>query len=303
MDVKQLRAVRAIIEAGGVSRAAERINVTQPALTKTVRRLEEQLGVELFHRESRGMRPTAFGELLLAHAQSVEVSLNEAQAEMASLKTGTMGLVTIGASPLTASKVLPAAVARAVSQHPSLKVHIATINTDLIVGLLAGQYDFVVKVLGRESDRNIARKPLFKDRLLIVTRLGHPLARYRRILPQHLADFGWALPPPGSLHRGSLEQFFVSEGLPPPRGVVECSNTEVIVDVARRTDCLGLIAEISQRNKRSEGLRVLPFVSPFFIRTIGLSWRRTGRLSPASRLVMREIENNYPAQPRDSRSK
>lgn len=303
MDVKQLRAVRAIIQAGGVGRAAARLNVTQPALTKTIRRFETQLGVELFHRESRGMRPTAFGELLLDHARSVEVTLNEAQAEMTSLKAGTMGLVTIGASPLTASKVLPAAVARAVSRHPSLKVHIVTINTDLIVGLLAGQYDFVVKVLGRESERSVARRPLFKDRLLVVSRRGHPLARRRRVQPRHLAEFGWALPPPGSLHRGSLEQFFVAEGLPPPRGVIECSNTEVIVDVVRRTDCLGLIAEISQRNKPSEGLHVVSFGSPFLVRTIGLSWRRAGRLSPAARLVMHEIESDYAPASRDGRAK
>jgi LysR family transcriptional regulator of gallate degradation len=214
-----------------------------------------------------------------------------------------MGLVTIGASPLTAGKVLPAAVANVISRHPSLTVRIVTVAADLIEGLLAGQYDFVVKVLGHESERDIARKPLFKDRLLIVSRRGHPLARRRRVLPRHLTEFDWVLPPPGKLHRSSLEQFFIAEGLAAPRVAVECSNTDVIVNVVRRTDSLGIVAGIAQRDAPSEGLHALSFASPFFIRTVGVNWRRAGKLSPAAQMVMREIESGYEPPSRAGRSR
>ncbi|HVY56481.1 MAG TPA: LysR family transcriptional regulator, partial [Xanthobacteraceae bacterium] len=89
MDLaRQFQNLLMVIEKGSLGKAAEALHISQPALTKSMRRLEDQLGVPLFYRDARGMRPTVYGEALHAHAQGIAIGIDQALRDIAALRAG-----------------------------------------------------------------------------------------------------------------------------------------------------------------------------------------------------------------------
>ena len=97
MDLRQFRNVIAVIETGSLGKAAELLHISQPALTKSIQRLEERLGVPLFYRDARGMRPTLYGDAFRAHAQAISIGVSQAVQEIEALKAGSEGIIKIAA--------------------------------------------------------------------------------------------------------------------------------------------------------------------------------------------------------------
>lgn len=298
MDARQLRNVLAVIDHGSLGKAAKALHVSQPALSKSLQRLEQQLDAPLFSRDARGMHPTLYAECLRSYALTVSRGLDHARAEIEALKAGNKGVVTIGASPLTASRILPDAIARLTRERPGVFVRVTTTAADLVPGLLANDYDIVVKALAQDTpDRGIRQRILFSDRVIVVARRGHPLTRRKAVRPHELQSYPWVLPRPGNLHRRCLERFFEAEGLLPPRVAVECSTTGVITGMVQRSDCLGVIAQIAldrrtsgQRSGEAPALAALNIDSPFLTRSIALLWREHDMLTPATQGMVGAIE-------------
>jgi DNA-binding transcriptional LysR family regulator len=102
----QLRKLIAVIGKGSLGKAAEALHILQPALTKNIRRMEERLGVPLFYRDSRGMRPPLYGQAFCAHAQAVNIGIDQALLELEALKAGSVGVVKVAAPPLITKHIL-----------------------------------------------------------------------------------------------------------------------------------------------------------------------------------------------------
>ena len=98
MDLRAIAYFATVAEYGTVRGAAARLGISQPALTKAIRRLEDEMGVVLFDRQARGVTPTAYGRTLLRHARNLQASLKEAREEIAALRAGIAGRVRIGAA-------------------------------------------------------------------------------------------------------------------------------------------------------------------------------------------------------------
>jgi DNA-binding transcriptional LysR family regulator len=107
-----LRDFLAVAGAGGVSAAAQTLGVSQPALTKSIRRLEAHYGLALFERRARGMALTPFGDTLLAHAKLIDAQCRFADAEMQAFTQGAGGRLRIGAGPFWGATVIPLAIVR-----------------------------------------------------------------------------------------------------------------------------------------------------------------------------------------------
>jgi DNA-binding transcriptional LysR family regulator len=288
MDVRQLRNVMAVIESGSVGKASEALHISQPALTKSIHRLEDQLGVPLFYRDARGMRPTVYGECMRAHAQAVTISVAQALEEIEALKAGSQGVLNVAAPPLIATEIVADAVTRLLLDKPRLQVRVFTYATDMVPGLLAGEFDFIVNVVTREPPLGIEQKHLFDDRLVVLARKGHPITRLRKILPRDVQPLDWILPIHPNLHRRRLESLFEAEGLPPPRPIIECIDTAFMRRAVRQSDHLAVIAKIGVPDAR--GLTMIELQSPFMAREIGVMWRRHSVLSPSSKLLMLALD-------------
>jgi DNA-binding transcriptional LysR family regulator len=128
MDLRHLRNMLAVMEEGSLGKAAERLNISQPALTKSIQRLEEQLGVRLFERKSRGMEATSYADSLRAYAQSACVGMTEAVKQINALRSGTEGVVTVAGPPLIASELLPDVLVRLSAERPNLQLRVVSQN-------------------------------------------------------------------------------------------------------------------------------------------------------------------------------
>jgi DNA-binding transcriptional LysR family regulator len=176
MDVRHLRNMLAVIEEGSLGKAAQRLHISQPALTKSIQRLEEHLGVRLFERDSRGMRPTFYADSLRGYAKAACIGMAEAESQIAALRNGTEGIITVAGPPLIMTEFLPPVLAQLSRERPRLRVRVVPQNKDLFTNLLDGEFSLVVAMLYNELPKQgLSKQWLFDDRLVLVMRPDHRL--------------------------------------------------------------------------------------------------------------------------------
>lgn len=288
MDMaRQFENVLAVVEKGSLGKAAEMLNVSQPALTKSIRRLEEHLGVPLFYRDARGMRPTIYGEVLHAHAQGITISIEQALREIAELRSGSEGAIRVAAGPIMTNEILAKAVRRIMRERPKLRINIHTAIGNTRNDLIAGKYDFILALLPPGDPPSwLRQEPIFDDRIALIARPRHPLAQRKRVSARDLVKASWVLPVPGHYHRRRLESVFEEEHLPVPVPTIECSSTDFIKAVVAESDHIGVVAAMGLNSRKDAAVCEIPLGSPFMIRPIGVLWRKHQILSQPSLLLI-----------------
>jgi DNA-binding transcriptional LysR family regulator len=292
MDLpRQFQNVLMVLEKGSVGKAAEALHVSQPALTKSIHRLEDRLGVPLFYRNGRGMQPTIYAEVLRAHAQGITVGINQALEEVAALRAGSEGTIRLAAGPLVSSEIVAKAALHLMRERPKLRVHIHTAVGDHRPGLLAGKYDFILGLLPAGAPpSSLIHEHIFDDRIAVIVRREHELLRRKRYSAQTLTNANWVLPYPGHYHRRRLENVFEEANLPIPEATIECSSTEFIKRIVASTDHVGILAGMGVRPGDASRIAELPLGSRFMRRPIGVVWRKHHVLSKPSLLLIQAIK-------------
>lgn len=170
MKLQQLRFLIQVAEAGSFSKAATRLNLAQPALSRQIRLLEEDLGVPLFRRDGRGVEPTAAGRELVERATSLFSDLYEMRQAVMAYRDKVEGHVTIGMMPLLGSHVVPGLLLETRERHPNVKV-------DFMIGMshaihewaISGRIDFGVVSTAVEGSAYLVSDTIAADRLHLVT--------------------------------------------------------------------------------------------------------------------------------------
>jgi len=208
-----LRAFHLTATHQSVSRAAEQLDVTQPAVTQQIRRLERAVGLRLFRREGRRIVPTEAGETLAAFAQRIFQLVDaagDALEGVAGLQTGHLA---VGASRTAASYYVAGLLDRFKRRYPGVRVTLAVANSQTILARVA---DFTLHagvVAGLPADPNLIARPLIRDRLLAVLAPAHPLGRKRALTVSDLRGQPLVLREPGSTTRRLIEETFAARGL------------------------------------------------------------------------------------------
>ncbi len=228
MDLKQLRYFLAVVRLGSFSAAAEELGRTQQAVSKGVRQLEERLGVRLVDRSLRQPRPTAFGELLLRHADTVDAALHGFERELEVMRAPDVAPLRIGASATASSRVVSAAVLSLLQQRPGLACHVlGGIDVDLLPRLERGDLDIVVALHTQpELRRDLSSEVLGYEPYVVVTGRDHPLARAATISARDLAAQAWIEGINLGEVKGALRSAFEAQSLPPPVAVLESTSIE-----------------------------------------------------------------------------
>lgn len=185
MDFKQLRAFLTVADTGNVTRAAELLNLVQPAVSRQLRLLEEDLGTELFDRERHGMVLNEHGRALIDYARRAMLELDRARAEIGS-STGKeiKGLVTVGLLPSTSDLLATALVSELRSRYPGIRTRIAMgYSGTLQQWLEAGDIDIAL-LYGAERLPNVEAQPLLEEALWVV---GPPVAKLEASRPVPLS--------------------------------------------------------------------------------------------------------------------
>ncbi|MBR0839965.1 LysR family transcriptional regulator [Bradyrhizobium liaoningense] len=284
MDLRQLEYFLRVAQRKNISLAAADLNIAQPTLTKSIKLLEEQLGVKLFERLPRGVTLTSFGTTLLRHAEAVHVQLKDAGHEIAAQRSGAVGMVVIGAGPTWLRRYLPAALARTFSAHPLIRVRIeAGFDESLLRALRQGELDFVVaEIPSPEDRREFEALTLTSDRLGVCCRRGHPLTRRQRVNMRDLLQYPWIKPPHATRAHRRLDALFVANDLPPPSSVLESGSVALQLNVLRQSDALATTVSKTLQTPEGDGLVMLNVPELALTRDAGIITRKDGWVSPAA---------------------
>jgi len=292
MDLRRLRYLVEAIEHGSIGKAAAGLGMSQPALTKSLRLLEQELDVPLLERTSTGVAPTAYGRSLYEHAKAVDAVMADAQAEIGQLRGKHEGSVHIGALPSIAGGILAQAVAAVAGQHPNFSARIVEkMNFELLPGLRRAEFDFVVGLAGGAEELGVRSRVILRDELTVIARAGHHLVGRAAISEAELAAQPWLFPMVGSSNRHVLEDFFAAAGVKPPAATIETTSVQMIKSVVLRSDYIGVLPLHVMEHEVAAGLLVpLAVHSPTLRRSIAIHHRDAHPLSASARALMRAIE-------------
>lgn len=214
VSLNHLMALSAVAEHRSFRAAAAALHLSQPAVTARIKALEERIGVPLFHRTTRFVRPTAEGERLLASATRLIGDLRAALEEMRQEATLSRGRVTVAAPPSVASTLLPRVMTEFRADYPGVEVVPLDVRSDTVIGLLAqGGADLGI-LSDLPPDAALSFEPAFDDEILAVLPRSHPLARCHAIGLAALAGLPLLVPPRGPTLRSAIEDAFAAAGLP-----------------------------------------------------------------------------------------
>lgn len=215
MELQQMRYVVAVAELGSFTRAAERCFVVQSALSHQVARLEQELGVRLFHRTSRQVRLSVAGEAFLPVARQCLDAADRAVAEVAATTGVLRGVLSVGVIPTVAAVDVPAALRAFREQHPQVQVRLAGANSEESVRqVVAGTLDLAFLGLPEGVEpTGVAAHELARDRHRAVLAPDHPLAGRRRLRLDQLAAEPFVDFPAGTPGRRQSDLAFAAAGL------------------------------------------------------------------------------------------
>ena len=291
LDLRLLTYFQAAVEAGNITRAAQQLNVAQPTLSKALKLLETQLGVQLLERRAHGVAPTRIGERLMRHAGLITVQVGEAAAEVEALRIGATGRVRVGAGPSWVRRLLPDAVAALLAEAPEVEVSVTTgFDMRLLEGLSEGALDFALAekpLVGEDADYDY--RPLTRDDLVVCGRAGHPLAQGGRVSVEEALASLWALPGELSLARRKLAGRMALIGVAQPRNLLTSSSISFLLGLALKTDALVYTTRSMLRTPEAAGLVELDL--PEFVneREAGLITRAGAVLSPAAAALVEHL--------------
>jgi len=223
LKLRQLEVLLAVAESGSMAKAASRLSITQPVISKSIADLENTLGVPLFDRTSQGVEPTIFGRALLQRSVAMFNDLRTTVNELEHLSDPTTGDLRIGSSETVATGMLSVILDRLSRRHPRLTFEVALGGdlTDLPHrDLRARAIDLIIGRLPSAIPDDMEAIALYDDQLFIVAATQHHLTRRRKIELAELVDEPWCGAPFDNFPWSMIRDAFRAKGLEAPRNVV-----------------------------------------------------------------------------------
>ena len=299
MNLNHLFLFRAVAEAGGFSRAAERIHVSQPAISMQVSELEAQLGLTLFHRLRRGVKLTVAGQLLLGYAQRLGALAVEAERAMAEVKGLCRGRLAIGASTTIGVYLLPDLLGEYRRRYPDIELHFDIANTeDIQRRLVDGTLDAgLTEGLPPNSDE-LEIVVFLRDQLVPIARPDHPWlnANSKPLTLGQLCAEPMIVREAGSGTREVIERALAKRGQKLGRPPMVLGSTEAIKRAVAAGLGVAIVSHLTIQAELASGqLAILPLRGFHLARPLHrLCWRNRAR-DPATMAFLALLDQQYPA--------
>jgi DNA-binding transcriptional LysR family regulator len=287
MELRDIEYFAVVAEHRNLRRAAEALGLSQPALSKSLRRLEASVGAKLVRRVPKGVELTTVGDALVAHVGRIRVTLDDVAREAADLSHGRAGHLRIGASPAIGED-LPGAYALLIREAPKLSVQIITNDNDVTVPMLRdGKLDLIfnyIDFIPAARHEDLAQEHLYDDEFVVCASDRHRLAKLKRVTLADLAQERWVLSSPQLLNVRRLQHVFQENGLPRPQIAVEARSLRIRLQIWAGTDLLGYVSKrVLRRSARQLHLTELAVAELEWRRSVGVIYRKDAYLSPAGR--------------------
>lgn len=302
-SIADLLKVLEVVRHGSLSKAASELGLSQPALSKTIHRLERLLGVSLFSRTSLGMVPTPHCQRLIMHLQSID-----AEMQVVFSKGARSPHLAIGCSPLAAEVIVAPALGRLLSLSPATTIAVTEGRRRVLVSdLRAGKLDLVVAPMTNDDvSPDLVEEELFYDRMAIVVRAGHPLAKRKGLALSDLLEYRWLVPPTGSFIRRQIDRELLHDASVAPQVIDSVNTVNIMKSLMFMHDYLAVISTKSVYRELIGGVLVAldgtwaSIPRPFAIiqRTGDLGSPVPRLLIPLLRQVVKEVSSPvFPGEP------
>ncbi|EBW4675607.1 LysR family transcriptional regulator [Salmonella enterica] len=294
--LRHLHTFVAVAQQGTLGRAAETLNLSQPALSKTLNELEQLTGTRLFERGRLGAQLTVPGEQFLTHAVKVLDALNTAGQVLNRKEDASADVVRIGALPTAALGILPAVIGRFHQQQKSTSLQVATMNnTMLLAGLKSGEIDLGI---GRMSDPELMSglnyELLFLESLKLVVRPGHPLLQ-ETITLSRVMEWPVVVSPKGTVPRQNAEALLQSQGCKMPAGCIETLSASLSRQLTVDYDYVWFVPSGAvKEDLRQATLVSLPVPTQSAGEPIGILTRVDIPLSTGAQMLIAAIRKSMP---------
>jgi LysR family pca operon transcriptional activator len=222
------------------------LGVSQPALSKSIRELEETMGVTLFERHAKGMRVNRFGTLVEESARRIIAELAHLDAQLDSELEPTSGSLTLGALPVTAVGFLPGLLASLRTAMPDLCINVVQGPTDqMLSALLSGEVDLVIGRLYEPSESDLfIREPLYDEPISLLARDGHPLLAENQVRQRDLEEYGLVLPSVTHRVGREIEEALAGLKLDAPVSALRSNSLGLIRELLLTTDILAAMPRL-----------------------------------------------------------
>ena len=280
MLLRHLRYLLAVADHGGFTRAAEALHVSQPTLSQQIRQLEETLGVSLFDRTSRTVKPTDAGAAYIECARRVLVELEAGKRALHDVKDLSRGSLRLAMTPTFMAYLVGPLVRDYVAQFPNIHLEIFELSMDDIeAGLLDDSLDVAI-AFTQVRNADIECIPAFTETLGVMVGRDHPLYESQATLSaEQVAQLDFALLAPDFVTRTRINEYFAQEQIA-PNVVIEVNSVNTLLEVIRHTAIATILPEPIATQDRA--LRKIPLQGEAPTRGAALLRRKNNYHSAAS---------------------
>lgn len=288
MRYSQVLAFLTAAECGSIRAAARRQNISQPALSQLIRRLEDDLGVPLLDRSSRGVRLTSYGEALRARGTLIRAEFERARSDIGQLKGGEEGDVSLGLITSISLLAAPRAIRQFKKRYAKVRISIVDQFYDnALIALREGSLDFAIGPLAANADsRYLNCELLYQAELVPLARKGHPKSRARTLA--ELQDQQWIVPVDGD---GATQAMFREQGLAEPV-VTRCRSLPAWLPLLLENDAIMMLPRIMLRSPMLRPLlQALQIKGASRTAQYFMFTRADSALTPAAAALAKEFRN------------
>lgn len=278
-QIWRLKHFLAVAEVGSVQGAARLLNVSQPALTKSIRLLETHLGVTLFDRSTRGVALTDVGKTFYNRARTIEIEWDASLADLNASRQGARGNLRIGAGPTFAANFLPEVLAEISERYPNVEVSVRTgVGTEMFPALKSGEISVYVGGLqegGHGVSEGLEEIPLYTQSNVLVAGENHPLFQIENPVPGDLNKWRWVRLSYDEQGTQAINRFFRASGEDPPRFSVSTGSLNIALDLVLQQNFITSLPAPFLHPKLGLRLRALPFPAYHWTIQTGLTLRQS----------------------------
>ena len=287
MDTQNLRAFLLVAESGSFSKAAKRLHLTQPAVSKRIAQLEAQLNVSLFDRIGRRISTTEAGEALLPHARAVHLELQAAQQSVRDLAGEVRGRLRLATSHHIGLHRLPPLLSFFSKAFPAVQLDIDFMDSEQAYELtLQGEVELAVVTLAPSPIANIVTRPIWLDPLDFMVQQGTQLTRKKALGLKELSQHPAILPGLNTYTGQIVKSLFEQRSLP-----IQIAITTNYLETIRMMASVGLGWTVLPRSMRDPSLATLPIRDARIERTLGAIHHEGRSLSRAAQAFIEALES------------
>ncbi|KEI70112.1 LysR family transcriptional regulator [Endozoicomonas elysicola] len=293
---KQLYHFQVVAKHQNITLACDELHISQPALTRSIKKIEEQLGIELFKRLPRGMELTPSGSVFLNRVNRMDMEYQFALKEINALKSGQNISLRIGSDNLWAEVHISSLLDQFYDLNPEAEVRVkAGTVASTVPELLKGELDLVLGKIGYEGEifQALTCKPLIPVKFVVVARPEHKLHQQASVTLSMLQGYRWIIYQHSDNYVWHINEAFYEQGLRPAKVSLHTAFLDNAVSQMQKDDFLMYIPHQLLSSMSSKGLEQVPLIEPIHSFQSGVYYSEFAAQMPGVRQFLKLLDKKF----------